>query len=154
MGTPDFQGRHLGDDELFYVKLGAAPVDPLDPSGYTKVGLVTSNPFDINNSTVDAIDKDSARFVSKLVADGSFSVEVETNRKLIPDVGQTILRDASVSGASVYFLISSNVEGQEAVHGAAVVESYSRGSERGAVATNSFSLAGQGAPVFALVPAP
>lgn len=148
---PDTQGRHLGDAELFYVKLGAPPANPLDPAGYTKVGLVKSNPFSGQRATVDAVDKDSADFVSKLAGDGSYTISIETNRKLVPDAGQLILRDAFVSGAAVSFLITSNVEDEEAVYGTAIVEKYDRPSARGEVSTNSFSLAGQGAPTFATI---
>ena len=150
---PDATGRFLGNDEILYVS-DTQPATATDPSGYTKVGLLTNNPFSGDAEEITAADKEASGFTSSLSGTRSYSVDVEANRKHDDDAGQAIFRDAWLNGGTIYWLITTNVAGDMAKHGAASVTSYGEDSGNDSYATCSGTLSGQGAPTFVAVSAP
>lgn len=138
----------LGNEEILYVTDSDPAAGPTDPTNYTKVGLLVSNPFSGDAEEIEAVDKVSSRFSSSLAGTAGYSIEVEANRPAVVDAGQKLLRDAWTGGTNLWWLISTNTTGDEAKHGEAAVTSYGEPSPTDDHATVTATLSGQGAPTF------
>lgn len=150
---PDTQGRFEAKEELFYVTK-TPPSTATDPSGYTRVGLVTTWNFTQTAEQINAVDKDAAGWQSAILGTRSYTVNVGCNRKgdgTMFDEGQDVIDE--LDGETVYWLKTSNEAGDKCWHGQAVVSNVEIASDAGNLGTITFTLTGQGQPTVTTVPA-
>ena len=150
----DDQGRFMGRDRFLYASL-TQPVTPTDPTGYTKVGLADGLSSNVSGETVAPSDRGSGGFTSTHTHTKSNTVEVSGSRKNVGDEGMVLLEDAAndPTDPTVYYLISSNVEGDRCEYGAVSVSSFDKNDDAGSIATYSATLNGRGAKTITTVPA-
>lgn len=148
----DSQGRFRGNDELLYVTTGTAPATLTDPSLYDQVGLLQSNDFESSKEEIRASDKAVSGYRGVLLGNGEYNVPFSATRKNDGDTGQTTLRDAHLNDTKVYWLITTNVSGDQCKHGEGYVPEYSEPSPTNEYSTCSGRIAGDGAPTFEAVP--
>lgn len=148
----DASGRQFGTDVLLYVA-SAAPTTAGDEAdaAYKPVGLLTDNPFSSTRDVKRAADKEQSGFTGAQLGTGSYNVQCTAHRNVVPDAGQKILRDAHISGDSVYWLISDGVTGNDCVYGTGVVSSYSETNPNDDYTTCQATIEGDGAPTFAAI---
>ena len=138
--------------ELLYVTTS----DPGDesarrlPSNYTQVGLVVSKNLSVDRNMIDANDKDVGQWTEVIPGRNAGALSLTCNRPRDANAGQDILTAAltSSSGTLLYFLLSTNTVGDNAVHGTAYVDNVELGSDDESVASFIASLVTQGTITF------
>ena len=128
-------------NELLYVS-ETAPATATDPTGYTKVGLLTSNSLSGDREEIRGSNKEQVMQAVHL-GDGSASLDVGFERATIQDAGQALMEDNRKAdpAPNLHWLVSDNVEGNTCRHGQGKVTSFSVDSENNSMAAGSATIA-------------
>ncbi len=118
------------------------------PSNYIRAGMVISDNLAMSTNMIPSDDKDSGEGSSVIPGRTGGSVQIQGNRPMDGNAGQTILRQAWIDKVLVYFLKSDNTIGNTAQHGTAYVENWEENSDDESVRGFTCTLNVQGVPTW------
>lgn len=152
---PPATDRHQGQHEVVYVT-DSEPATLTDPGEYTVLGMRTTSGLTTNAPEVTIEDVHGAT-TTYGTASGTYTVG--WNRSKAGDDGQALIRDAAAAATQgvhtpLWFLISSNVPGEEATHFHGTLGSYTKSHDNNAASTESVTVGLDGGFHVTTIPSP